>query len=482
MRLVDRFWVLLTVPVVLCLALYGAYGARAHRAELRAEVAREIDDTATLLAITFSTLPPAIERNELHRLANELTRQSRVLGVGLYDPDGRWIGGSDVATRAHAHLEDTARLAIRSRRAVSLGVRVEGVPCLARVEVLSAPDEGPVGAVAVLRDLGHVDAAVRTWAQELAVVALVLVGAMALLGYVVAGRLASTVERFTTAVERVREGELEATVPIEGPTEWRAFGETLNTLITSLRAARVRLATEESARSALEAELHRAQMLAVAGQVAATLGHEIGSPLNVILGRARLAAERDELSPELRKTFTSIASQCERITRVVSQFLTLARPPTSGAGATTDAIAVAREVVSFLGHECRRVRIKSRVDAPDAKLTVAAGHDRLFQVLFNLAMNAVQAQPDGGALVVEVRDAAERIEIDVRDAGRGVPESIRGKVFDPFFSTRLSEGGTGLGLAVVAGIVRDLGGTVNVDQGHDEETPGAVFTVRLPRG
>lgn len=118
------------------------------------------------------------------------------------------------------------------------------------------------------------------------------------------------------------------------------------------------------------------------------------------------------------------------------------------------------------------------------------GHDRLFQVLFNLAMNALQAQPHGGALVVTVSEDTETdnlhpprrvVRLVVRDAGPGVPEALRGKVFDPFFSTRLSEGGTGLGLAVVAGIVRDLDGRVTVDANPDDpETPGAAFTVTLP--
>jgi signal transduction histidine kinase len=125
-------------------------------------------------------------------------------------------------------------------------------------------------------------------------------------------------------------------------------------------------------------------------------------------------------------------------------------------------------------------------------LRVRCGHDRLFQALFNLCMNALQAQPDGGRLRVRVSRVTDRREglddremacVEVADAGPGVPDAIRGKVFDPFFSTRHQSGGTGLGLAVVAGIVGDLGGKVTVGEGSGDEPdalPGAVFRVLLP--
>ena len=127
----------------------------------------------------------------------------------------------------------------------------------------------------------------------------------------------------------------------------------------------------------------------------------------------------------MRDTFTSIASQCERITRVVSQFLSLTRKVPSATGATADASYTAREVVHFLGHECRRRKVRAEVIAPSS-VRVRGGHDRLFQVLFNLCMNALQAQPDGGRLRVRVSREVERREglddremacVEVADAG-----------------------------------------------------------------
>ena len=206
----------------------------------------------------------------------------------------------------------------------------------------------------------------------------------------------------------------------------------------------------------------------------------------MILGRARVAAERDDVPDDLRASLQSIATQCERITKVMSQFLSLARPSPRGGADRSDLGAVAREVVGFLGQECRRAKVRATLDvAADEALTVEAPHDRMFQVLFNLCLNGVQAQPGGGRLEVSVQRIEEggraMVCAAVRDGGPGVGEGVRGKVFDPFFSTRLGSGGTGLGLAVVAGLVKELGGRVVVDQGEaGSELSGAAFTVWLP--
>lgn len=480
----------MSVPVALCLALYGVYEARAHRAELVAEAEHEVRETATLLGTVMSALPQNIEAAELHLLAERLTLDSRVLGVGIYDQEGRWLGGSRVASVAHEALESTVLEVIRRRADHQETRTVAGQACIARVELVAPTRGSPAGALVVLRDLGYIDRAVRAWAEQLALVAALLAAIMGLVARRVADALSAPVERFLEGVARVASGDLDATVPEEGDGEVARLGHGFNDLTRSLREARSKLVDEEAARAALEAELGRAQMLAVAGQVAATLGHEIGSPLNVILGRARMAAEREDLGDDVRDTFTSIASQCERITRVVSQFLSLTRKAPAVLDATADAAHVAREVVHFLGQESRRRKVRVEVVAP-ATLRVRGGHDRLFQVLFNLCMNAHQAQPDGGRVRVRVARGIDRREglddremacVEVSDAGAGVPDAIRGKVFDPFFSTKHQSGGTGLGLAVVAGIVGDLGGRVTVDNGTggDDPLPGAVFRVWLP--
>lgn len=486
MRLVDRYWLMLTAPVVVCLGVYGVLGARFHRQELLAEVETEVRETATLLGQAMTALPPDVEVSELHALAERLTHDTGVLGVGIYDPDGHWLGGSQVASAQRLTLRPMVRGAFRARSDQQATRILGGREVLVRVELVRSSQATPVGAMVVIRDLEYLRVALRTWGFQLALVAGVLTAVMALLAARIARSMTEPVERFVDGVTRVAGGDLETVVAAGEGDELRRLGEAFNALTRSLKSAQERLSDEEAARAKVEVALHRTQMLAVAGQVAATLGHEIGSPLNVILGRARVAAEREDIPDDLRASLQSIATQSERIARVMSQFLSLARPNPGGATARCDLGAVAREVVGFLGQECRRAKVRASVEvAPGERLVVEAPHDQAFQVLFNLCLNGVQAQPQGGALRLSVARGEDGdravVKATVRDAGPGVDASIRGKVFDPFFSTRLGAGGTGLGLAVVAGIVKELGGRVTVDHGgDDEELPGAIFTVWLP--
>ena len=485
MRLVDRYWLMFTAPVVVCLGVYGVLGARFHRQELLAEAETEVRETATLLGEAVTTLPADVEVDELHALAERLTHDTRVLGIGIYDPDGHWVGGSRVARSHRAELDRIVRDAFRARVHRREMLAFGGREALVRVELVRPSQATLVGAVVVIRDLQYLRDALRAWAGQLAAVSGVLSVVMALLAARLARAMTEPVEQLIDGVTRVAAGDLE-TVVSTGGDEMRRLGDAFNALTRSLKGARERLSDEAVARAALEVELHRAQMLAVAGQVAATLGHEIGSPLNVILGRARVAAERDDVPDDLRASLQSIATQCERITKVMSQFLSLARPSPRGGADRSDLGAVAREVVGFLGQECRRAKVRATLDvAADEALTVEAPHDRMFQVLFNLCLNGVQAQPGGGRLEVSVQRIEEggraMVCAAVRDGGPGVGEGVRGKVFDPFFSTRLGSGGTGLGLAVVAGLVKELGGRVVVDQGEaGSELSGAAFTVWLP--
>jgi two-component system NtrC family sensor kinase len=108
--------------------------------------------------------------------------------------------------------------------------------------------------------------------------------------------------------------------------------------------------------------------------------------------------------------------------------------------------------------------------------------DQIVQALLALMINSVEAMPEGGALTLRTAvgeaDPEGHVLIAVEDTGTGIPESIRGRIFDPFFSTKAETSGVGLGLAVVYGIVSRHGGTIRVDSGPG---PGTTFVIELPR-
>ena len=142
-----------------------------------------------------------------------------------------------------------------------------------------------------------------------------------------------------------------------------------------------------------------------------------------------------------------------------------------------------REVTAFLAPDLRIRRIDLRLLVADRVPSIVAVRDHVLQVVMNLCVNAIQAQPKGGALriTLALEDAESpadvRIRLEVADAGAGIPEADRTRIFELFFSTKSKAGGTGLGLPIVADIVRDLGGKIEVAKAPEG---GALFRVLLP--
>jgi signal transduction histidine kinase len=144
---------------------------------------------------------------------------------------------------------------------------------------------------------------------------------------------------------------------------------------------------------------------------------------------------------------------------------------------------VVREVTAFLAPDLRARRVDLRVLVAEHLPPVMGVRDQVTQIVMNLCVNAIQAQPSSGALRITLAAAdveeerVKAIRLEVADAGPGVPEALRGQIFEPFYTTKRASGGTGLGLPIVADVVRELGGKVEVG---DAPEGGALFRVLLP--
>ncbi len=237
------------------------------------------------------------------------------------------------------------------------------------------------------------------------------------------------------------------------------------------------IASDITERKRLQAQLRRTERVAELGTVASGMAHEIGTPMNVILGRAEYLMERTKEEP-VRKGLQTIISQVERITRVMNQLLAFARrrPVEHRAldlrQTIEDNLEIFQERLSH-GHITVETSFAERCPL------VYADADQMSQVLINLIMNAIHAMPDGGVLRLALAPAPDRgmVTLTIADTGHGMPHDVMTKIFDPFFTTKEFGKGTGLGLTVVRGIIEEHSGTIQV-----ESRPGAgtVFTIGLP--
>jgi two-component system, NtrC family, sensor kinase len=234
------------------------------------------------------------------------------------------------------------------------------------------------------------------------------------------------------------------------------------------------------------AELYFVNRLVTVGELAASMAHELGTPLAVVQARAQMIAAGEVDPSELRKEAEVIVEQTRRMTQMVRDVLELAqpKPPVQIA---VDLGALARKTVTLLEPLGRKRNAKIVVVGEATKLEVLGDPSKLLQILTNLAMNGIQSMPRGGMvrLAVATRrarqgatsDAVEYACVDVRDEGEGIAESVRPHVFETFFTTKRAGEGTGLGLSVSHRLAREHGGWIAVES---EPGEGSCFTLYLP--
>jgi len=279
------------------------------------------------------------------------------------------------------------------------------------------------------------------------------------------------------AAERIGAHDFSQRIPVASKLGLERVPEAFNAMAAQLEAAELALSKAREKAEAFNERLAHAQSLAAVGQVAASIAHEVGSPLNAILVNARMAAEDPECPPQTRRSLEIIAAQSDRIAAVLRRMLQLSQPPEQSTG-SCDACTVIQEVFQFVGGLLRKSKVQGSIDVPMSPLPVAMRAEHLQQALFNLIVNAVQEQQSGGCVVIAARRDSEHVRIEVRDAGAGVADEDIAQLWDPFFTRKRARGGTGLGLPVVKWLVERVGGSVSIERAPEG---GACFVVLLPR-
>ncbi|MGC2526149.1 MAG: ATP-binding protein [Candidatus Acidiferrum sp.] len=229
----------------------------------------------------------------------------------------------------------------------------------------------------------------------------------------------------------------------------------------------------------LERELAERERLAVLGQMAASISHNLKNPLGSIKTILQVQLETAELPESIRGETRMVLEEIGRLSSKLNQLLQFSRPAVRGGAvpAVCDARVVAEEVSGVLRHEAERRGVKLGVEVGAAGTQLAASAEAVSEILSNLVVNALEATARGGHVKVSGLKNGDGFLFSVEDDGPGVPESVREKILQPFFTTKTQ--GTGLGLAIVARRVAEFGGTL------DWESPvrdgrGTRFEVKMP--
>lgn len=219
--------------------------------------------------------------------------------------------------------------------------------------------------------------------------------------------------------------------------------------------------------------LRRAARLSATGQLAASLAHEIRTPLASIEGAAEMLD--GDVPPALRSEMTGILrKESRRLSRLLAGLLDYAKPQPPEFR-DSDVREILSSMIALASPSARQSQVELRFEPPRTAIPLFCDSQQLTQVFLNLTMNAIQAMPTGGAVEYSIETTPSSVRIRVADTGPGIPADKRDRIFEPFVTSKPD--GTGLGLAVTAQIVAAHQGRITV---NSREPHGAEFVVELP--
>ncbi len=479
-----RLILVLLIPPILVVGVYGFVRVRMERAELLAEDQRNVVTIATAAQVAVERALRDAQPSELAAVLADVVKDHRQISrLRVFDRELRPTTVSNPLATSDETSTDVLRRVMQTGRAEGFTRRAGKESFFFYVLPVRAAKGAIIGSIEIAHSTAAIDKRIQNGTWDIVVRLSVLVVSMtALTGIVVQRQLLRPLFALTEGIRNLGRGNPAAPLPVDRHDELGRVAEAFNTMASQLRIARRQLVAENERALELEQQLRHSATLAVAGRLASGLAHEIGTPLNIVSGRAEFLLHNLPADDPRRAELQVIIAQIDRISTMIRSLLDTVRPlkPTIQ---NIGVKSVVDDLLILLTHTARRHGVTLDVSVPEDLPPVRADRNQLQQVLINLLMNAFEAARPAGAVrltaAVASRESRPGVDIIVRDTGHGIPASLMNRIFEPFFSTKPPGEGTGLGLPICRDIVKSLDGCIGV-----ESTPGreTAFTVWLPSG
>ncbi len=461
-------------PLVLTLTLTGYLILNALERQVESQMQNDLELVARSIQLPLSH---ALERDREGSMLQALESAfaiGRVYSANVYDRDGNEIASAG-RTDPEPEKEKLTELAAEGEKLGEYG-HVAGRDVYSYFVPLT--DSG--GRISGLLQLTRPESdfkkdirAIRTKGVLGLSLGLFVMSGLVLYGHHRA--LGKHFTRLSSSISRVARGERRHRFLAIGPKEISAIGQRFNHMLDSIESAESEIRRRRKVQEDLQTRLRQAEKLAAIGQLAAGVAHELGTPLSIVSGKAQRTLRNKQLPEDATRTLREIRQEVARMEHIIRQLLDFSRSSrlqkreVSLQQLASSAIAAAAE-------EAQKTGCELRLAGTNHKICIQVDPTRIEQALINLLKNALQSS-SGGRVLLDWGGEGDWAWFQVEDDGPGIADEMKSKLFEPFFTTKKVGMGTGLGLAVVHGIVEDHNGSIELKKSR---LGGACFRILLP--
>ncbi|MFH1435562.1 MAG: ATP-binding protein [Pseudomonadota bacterium] len=476
MRLTFKLSIAIAIGIVLIFSVDGYLRIRRQVQTFENDMKRDHAVMGRALATAISEIWTAGGKDEALDLLEKVNKKNRKIELRWIEPDG--LAPEDIEALKGGQTVSRIARAGGEKFLLTLVPVVSGGAMVAVLEINeSLTDE---------RDYIR-STAIRVGIFTLLTIIMCSIMVLAI-GVFFVGR---PMRRLMDKARRVGRGDFSGRLEMNQKDEIGRLAEEMNLMSERLADADIRIEAEKSARREAVEQLRHADRLSTVGKLASSITHEIGTPLNVISGRADMIAAGEAQGEEISENARIISEQSGRIAGMIRRLLDFARRR-GREKPRADLLSIVEKTATLLMPMAKKQGVSIEHRADSAVDPIPADESEIQQVLMNLALNGIQAMPGGGTLTIAVRRERARRPgdngeeggsegdyacIDVADEGGGIAESDLPHLFTPFYTTKDAGEGTGLGLSVAAEIVREHDGWIEVES---EKGRGSRFKVYLP--
>jgi two-component system, NtrC family, sensor kinase len=501
---------------------YSYFSVRFYTDQIMAQVMESAQNLSEVIKSSTHYSMLKNQKEDVYEIINTIGKLHGVEGIRIYNKRGKITYSTaskeqgrvvDLRTEACYGCHDQAkpldvvpagsRMRIYSmpdgRRVLGLINPIRNEPQCSESGCHSNPDERTVlGVLDVRMSLETIDADIASAQHRFVIVAIGLIFLSAILAVLfLSHTVVRPVRKLIAGTQEISSGNLEHAILIHTKDEIGRLADSFNEMMKSLRLAelqnkqwsqtleqRVREKTDELQK--IHEQIVQIEKMASLGKLSATVAHELNNPLEGILTYAKLIARRirkiEVVTPQLKETLEDIElimRETERCGNIVKSLLLFSKKQVVEFG-----VVPVRQIVEkaekLMKHHFEISNVQFSASYPVHEAMLLCDENQIQQALVALFVNAVEAMPDGGILQLSVTDdeMGDKISLEIRDSGVGIPEEDLGHVFEPFFSTKRNGQGVGLGLSVVYGIVERHGGKIAVNSAVGK---GTGFRIDFPR-